>query len=355
MIKTKLLIYGFALLLFANIMGCDDYQRTEVKDSIFVNMSSINPFVGDEIQLVASPTDGTYKYTWSSENSEVATVSNNGLVNVLSEGFTTIIVKGGSIETKIPLTASVRIPLTDLILSESSVTLFLRQGATILTTNVPENANDIGTYAWYSEDPNIATVNEVGKITAINEGETNIVCKVGDIVKKVSVLSATTFPFKGPHILSAEKPLELLAADFDFGGEGNAFHDADAANRANSNYRRNNGDPQGSAVDVEGNGTNIGYTNGGEWLLYTLEVVDEGEYLVEVSLSAAGNNGKFHLEINNVPVTDVVPIPNNGSWGNWRWFPPTPLTVNFKKGKQKFKYYFDGGDHNLRGYRFTKK
>lgn len=355
MIKTKLLIYGFALLLFANIMGCDDYQRTEVEDNIFVNMSSLTPFVGDEIQLVASPTDGTYNYTWSSENSEVATVNNSGLVNVLSEGFTTIIVRGGNLETKIPLTASVRIPLTDVVLSETSVTLFLRQGATILTTNVPDNANDIGDYTWYSEDPNIATVNEVGKITAVNEGETNIVYKVGDIVKKVSVLSATTFPFKGPHILSAEAPYKLMAADFDFGGEGNAFHDADAANKTNNNYRRDNGDPQGSAVDIEGNGANLGYTNAGEWLVYTLEVVDEGDYLVEISLSANSNDAKFHLEIDNVPVTDVIDIPNNNSWGDYRWIPPTPLTVHFKKGKQKFKYYFDGGGHNLAAYKFTKK
>ena len=356
MIKTKLLIYGFALLLFVNSIGCEDYSRTEVEDNIFVNMSSLNPFVGDEIQLIASPTDGTYKYTWSSENTEIATVNDKGLVNVVSEGFTNIIVKSGALSTKIPLTAAVRIPLVNVKLSVESLTLFLKQNFTILKTNEPENANDAKSYRWYSENPNIATVDEVGKVTAVSEGETNIVYKVGNIEKKIPFSSVTTLPFKGPHRLTAEAPYELLAANFDIGGEGNAFHDATTSNgTGNDNYRRNNGDVTSKPVEIEGNGNNVGYTNAGEWLLYTIEVIDEGDYLVDISLSANGNGARFHLEINNKDVTGVIDIPNNGSWGNWRWIPPTPITINFKKGKQKIKYYFDGGAHNLRALRFTKK
>lgn len=185
--KINFLIYGLAFLMFVNIIGCDDYSRTEVEDNIFVNMSSLNSFVGDEIQLVASPTDGTYQYTWTSEDTEVATVDNSGLVKVLSEGYTIIIVRSGNIKTQVPLTSSVRIPLVDVLLSESSLILFLEKDFTILTENVPEDANDLGHYVWYSENPDIAMVDEVGKITAISEGETNIIYKVGGIKKQISV------------------------------------------------------------------------------------------------------------------------------------------------------------------------
>lgn len=192
MIKAKQLLYGLSLLLFATSMGCDDYSRTEVKDNIFVNLSSLSPFVGDEIQLVASPTDGTYTYTWLSEHSEVATVSNSGLVNVVGQGFTNIIVKSGALETKVPLTSVVRIPLVDVELSASTITVGIKKTFTVLTINVPENANDIGSYKWYSEDPSIATVDEIGKVTGVKVGETNIVYKVGSIenpiVKYLKVL-----------------------------------------------------------------------------------------------------------------------------------------------------------------------
>ncbi|MDD2243641.1 MAG: Ig-like domain-containing protein [Dysgonamonadaceae bacterium] len=355
--KTKFLKYSLVLLLLIGFIGCNDYVRTEVEKNIYVNHTSLNPFVGEQIQLMASPTDGTYKYTWLSEHPEVATVDINGLVNVIAEGFTNIIVKGGDIETKVPLTAVKRIPVTDVVLSETAIESFVNAKKTILVNYIPQQANDIPEYTWYSENEHIATVNEIGKITLVGEGSTNIVYKIGDIVKKVSIYSALTLPFKGPHTLSAATPCEIPAANFDFGGEGNAFHDQDTNNRSNNNYRRDNGDSNGSAVEVEGNGTNVGYTNKDEWLIFTIDVVDPGEYIVDISLSANGNNAAFHIQLDGVNVTPggSVKVPNNSSWGNWRWFPNSGLSINFPVGKHRVKYYFDGGDHNLRALRFTKK
>lgn len=355
--KTKFLKYSLVLLLLIGFIGCNEYVRTEVDKNIYVNHTSLNPFVGEQIQLQASPTDGTYKFSWMSEHPEVATVDNNGLVNVIAEGFTNIVVRGGDIETKVPLTAVTKVPLTDVVLSETDIVSFVNVNKTILVTYIPQQANDIPEYTWYSENENIATVNAIGKITFVGEGSTNIVYKVGDIEKKVSVYSALTLPFKGPHILSAAAPYELPAAKFDLGGEGNAFHDQDTNNRTSNNYRRDNGDNNGSAVDVEGNGVNLGYTNKDEWLIFTVEVVDPGEYLVDISLSANGNNAAFHIELDGVNVTSggTVKVPNNGSWSSWRWLPNPALTINFPAGKHRVKYYFDGGDHNLRALRFTKK
>ncbi|WP_373825125.1 carbohydrate-binding protein [Bacteroides heparinolyticus] len=166
--------------------------------------------------------------------------------------------------------------------------------------------------------------------------------------------AAYTRPFKGPHVISASQPLELPAVHFDLGGERYAFHDFDTANRTNNNYRSRNGDPQGDAADIEGDGVNIGYTNAGEWLLYTVEVLDEGEYLFDISESAGADGGKFHLEINDVKATETIHVPNNHSWGAWRWHPETPATINLTKGIHKIKFRFENGGFNLRALRFIK-
>lgn len=352
--RTSFFKYGIILFLLSWYISCDDeYVRTDADKAIFVNRMSLNLFVGDEIQLVASPTDGTYTYSWSSEDTNIATVDNNGLVIVASEGNTNIIVRSGDIETKVPLTAVEKVALQDVILSDTNLEMFPGFSKTIFVTNVPENANDIPADKWVSNDESIATVNANGEISVVGEGVTDIIYQIGNIVKKVKIDAAYSRPFKGPHILSADAPYELLAADFDIGGEGNAFHD-DATIRGNT-YRQDNGDARSPQVDIEGNGTNIGYTNADEWLMYTLEVKDAGTYKVEVNLSANGTSGAFHLEMDGQNVTGTVNVPNNGSWNSWRYITdPKMDNINLSEGRHRMKFYFEGSGFNLKGYKFTK-
>jgi len=187
--KEKKIKYGLVLLILTAMMaGCTEYIRTEVEKDIYVNKLEISAFVGDQIQLVASPTDGTMQYKWSSENPDIASVDGNGLVKILSEGNTNIIVSSGDISRQVPVIASVRIALVDVVLSETSLELLPGGRKTILVTNVPENANDLPAYNWYSENPDIVTVNEIGELTVVGEGMTNVVYQVGSIIRKVMQL-----------------------------------------------------------------------------------------------------------------------------------------------------------------------
>ncbi len=355
--KTEFLKYGLSILLLGYISGCDNYEQKIIEKNIYVDRQSLSLFIGQTVQLTASPTDGTYQYQWSSEDASVATVTSNGLVEVISEGFTNIVVSSGDLFTKVPLTAVVRVPLEDVSVSESFLELIPGGKKTILVTYIPDNANDIPEYLWSSENPDIASVNIAGEITGVDEGVTTIVYRIGDIVKEVMVDVAYTRPFKGPHILSAAVPYELPAANFDLGGEGYAFHDQDANNHTgNDNYRRNNGDNQSTPVEIEGDGgNNVGYTNPGEWLLYTVEVIDEGEYLVEAQVAVPGT-GSFHIEVDGINVTGTIDVPNTNGWGNYTWVstPEDKLTLILTEGRHKIKYYFEGG-HNFRSLKFTKK
>jgi len=354
--KEKLLKFCLCILLTGSLWGCDDYERTGVEESISVDKSSLSLFVGGQVQLTASPADKIY--TWTSEDPAVATVS-DGLVEAVSEGVTNIIASDGIAETKVPVTVETKISLTGIELSEDTLELSPDEYTTVLVTLIPDNANDIpGTTSWTSENTSVAVVDAGGKITAIAEGETGIIHREGNFMKTVVVYVSNTRPFNGPHILSAAAPCTVMAADFDFGGEGNAFHDQDSSNsKGNDNYRQNGGDSNSYAVEVEGDdGNDIGYTNAGEWLLYTVEVKDAGDYVVGVNESAAKDGGKFHLEVDGTDVTGPIEIPNNGSWNDWRWVETaSPVTLTLTEGRHQIKFYFEISGYNFRALRFTKE
>lgn len=353
--KKTIVKYSLSLFLLVSLLtSCDAYERTEVLKSFFVDRQSLSLFVDQEIQLKASPTDGAYQYKWTSEDETVATVTNDGKVKAVGEGNTNIIVAANDITIEIPLTAVVRIPLEDVHLNVASFSGTPGEEKIVMMTYVPENANDIPAYSWASEDKSVALVNPNGKISLIKEGETNIVFRLGEKEIKIPVDVAYTRPFKGPHVLSANAPYELLAANFDFGGEGYAFHDNDEVSHTGNTYRSDNGDPNGYAVEIEGDGSNVGYTDPGEWLLYTVEVVDEGNYLVEAQVATPGY-GSFHIEVDEVDVTGTIEVTPTGGWGSFEWVssPEDDLTLNLTKGKHKIKYYFEGG-HNFKSLKFTK-
>ncbi len=351
--KKEFIKYGLCILLMGFMAGCDDYAQKEIQNYIYVDRTSLSLFVGQSLQLTASPTDGTYQYQWLSEDTKVATVTSNGLVEAIGEGSTNIVVRDGDLVTKVPVTSAVRVPLRDVSLGATHLELLPGGKKTILVTYIPDNANDIPKHSWRSENPDVVTVNVAGDITVVGEGVTNIVYQIGDIVKKIEVDAAYTRPFKGPHILSAAAPYDLFAANFDMGGEGYAFHDDDSGDNSGQggNYRRSNGDTSSDAVDIEGYGQNVGWTGAGEWLLYTVEVIDGGVYKVEAQVAVPGT-GSFHLEVNNENVTGTVGVPNTGGWGTFWWISVPDIT--FTEGRHKIKYYFEGG-HNFKSLKFTKK
>ena len=132
---------------------------------------------GATLQLTAtvSPSNATDKsVTWASSNTNVATVSSNGLVTAVGNGTATIIVttKTGSKTATCAVTVNI-IP-TGVSLNKTSATL-TSKGATVqLTATVsPTEAAD-KTVTWKSSNENVATVSSNGLVTAVGNGRTTI-------------------------------------------------------------------------------------------------------------------------------------------------------------------------------------
>jgi hypothetical protein len=351
--NMNLIVLRFAVLSCCVLLtaGCSKYERTEVTSSIYVDHTTLRMFAGETVQLRASPDESSFE--WTCEDAGVATVSSSGWVTAVSPGTTDIVVTDGNVHARVSLTVITRVTMTGMLLSTNYAELTPGAKVTAVAVRIPENANDGGAFLWTSDNIDVATVSSVGDITGVSEGETIITCRSGNFSETVRVSVAFTRPFKGPHILSSEAPYTLPAVDFDFGGEGYAFHDTNTGNSGNYSYRADNGDNASGAVDMSTpENPEIGWTATGEWLQYTVEVRTGGQYEVEVEQSSASANGRFRIEVDGVDRTDTVEVPNAGGWANFRW-DTVPVLLDLSEGVHKIKYYFVVGAHNLRTFRFT--
>ena len=168
--------------------------------------------------------------------------------------------------------------------------------------------------------------------------------------EKEKIRKTTTF--NGPHILTSEKPYILKSVDFDKGGPGVAFYDASPNTTRGEKYRRAGGDYNSKGMDIEQDSINIGYIEAGEWVIYTLDVQDAGDYLVSVEVSSTGS-GFFHMELNGMNVTGPVYLPVTGGWELWTWYNiPTPIKLT--QGKHQLRFYFGSTlAFNLKNIKFT--
>ncbi len=146
--------------------------------SVNLNNSSLEMYVGSDALLVATvlPSNATNKnVTWSSSNTNIASVS-NGLVVSLSPGTTVITVTtvDGGFTGRCTVTVQTPIiQLTGLRISQTSLTMVAGDETQLTTTPIPANASN-ASVVWSSLNGNIATVNQSGIVTAINQGTTRI-------------------------------------------------------------------------------------------------------------------------------------------------------------------------------------
>ena len=133
--------------------------------------------------------------------------------------------------------------------------------------------------------------------------------------------SFTAYPPRTPFNGVKEIPGIIECEDFDAGAEGMSFHDSDYVNEGDVKDYRDNG---GGVDLVKGNGgTVIGYTAQGEWLDYTVNVAQAGEYEYEATVSSGNDGAAFSLSvIKDGQMTQLakVKVPKTGDndWSKYK-------------------------------------
>ena len=151
-------------------------------ESVELNKTEIELNEGDSDTLVATvkPDDATDKtVTWSSSDSEVASVDDGGLVTAIKEGSVTITAAAGVVSTTCAVTVSKKeIAVESIELNITTLTLKKGKSETLSVTVKPDDATD-KTVTWSSSDASVATVSD-GTVTAVKEGTAIITAKAGD-------------------------------------------------------------------------------------------------------------------------------------------------------------------------------
>ena len=150
--------------------------------SIELDQTEVTVEEGDTLTLTATvnPDNADDKtVTWKSSNTDVAIV-NDGVVIALTPGTATITATAGGKTATCVITVEERfIPVTEVILSHTEVTLNVGDKLELTATVLPEDATK-KTVTWKSSSSKVASIRK-SVVTAVAEGTAIITAKAGDI------------------------------------------------------------------------------------------------------------------------------------------------------------------------------
>ncbi|MFM5535667.1 Ig-like domain-containing protein [Aeromonas veronii] len=153
--------------------------------------------------------DVTDQVDWSSFSPSVANISNNGIAQALNQGSSTITAKLGGYTATVQLDVSSAV-LTSIKIDNAtpSLTRTVMNNPTEARNSLPKGVNHNytaqGYYSdgsskevtrlvrWFSEDPELVTINNHGVATGIQAGDTNVVAQLDGIRASVPLTITNT-------------------------------------------------------------------------------------------------------------------------------------------------------------------
>lgn len=168
---------------------------------------------------------------------------------------------------------------------------------------------------------------------------------------------------KSPQIIPGKVENEL----YDLGGEGVAYHDTDSSNSGSGalnpadgsylhefrinesvdiSYTKSNGvdDNPFNFVEPEMGKLYLGWTEPGEWVNYSVDVMESGSYKVGLMFTS-NKSGNISLSVDDKVIAPSIFVPSTFvaedsiQWRNWHhWnYVDSLTTVQLSKGKQVLK------------------
>ena len=116
---------------------------------------------------------------WTSSDSSVATVDQDGFVTAISAGTATITVTTSDGGRTATCTVTVVVPVTDISLNKTRTTLPVGATESLTATITPSNATD-KSVTWFSSNTNVATVTDSGIVSAKAAGSATITVTTND-------------------------------------------------------------------------------------------------------------------------------------------------------------------------------
>ena len=251
-------LFKGAVMLAAIIIvsGCPHTVKTSTVSvtNVTLDKSMLSLVIGTSGKLTATvtPENATNKaVTWSSDTPEIVSVDQDGKVTAKAVGKAVITVKtkdGGKTATCTITVSSVAV--TNVTLDKSMLSLVIGTSGKLTATVTPKNATNKAV-TWSSDTPEIASVDQEGKVIAKAVGKAVITAKSKDSAKKASCTVIVTESAVAVTDVTLDKPTLALAI-----GESSKLAATVAPESAtNPAVTWSSDAPEVASVDQEGNVT----------------------------------------------------------------------------------------------------
>ncbi|MCF0167320.1 MAG: Ig-like domain-containing protein [Bacteroidales bacterium] len=180
----KFLVFLVTVLL---IVACE--PKEVAVTSVTVTPSAIELTEGEGAASLSAkvlPENAIAPVSWTSSDTGIAAVSQSGVVTPLKAGTATVTATAGEKSGTCKVTVKARIiNVTGVTLNKTEMALTVGDEETLEATVAPENATNKNV-RWKSSDADVATVDNVGKVTAVMPGEATITVTTEDGCKTAS-------------------------------------------------------------------------------------------------------------------------------------------------------------------------
>lgn len=170
---------------------------------VYINENDGVVYVGEEKQLTATvypETAENKQVEWYSENPDIATVDENGLVRGIANGEVVIgcktLVGGYGAVYKIKVETGVE----SVMLNYSTNSIFATETFQLRASIMPETATN-KSVTWSTDNPAVATVSTTGLVTGVGRGTAVITCTTAD---GITSASCTVTVKKKTHVQNIE-------------------------------------------------------------------------------------------------------------------------------------------------------
>ncbi|WP_262244975.1 cellulase family glycosylhydrolase [Parapedobacter soli] len=151
----------------------------------------------------------------------------------------------------------------------------------------------------------------------------------------------------------------LPAVDFDMGRQGAAYFDTDTASyhyTPGMNTQGNRGRSyRNDGVDIQPDSTghHIFHIKDGEWLQYTINVIDEAITSLSLCVASKTGTGRITLLIDGQVLSDPIAVPATGGSQQWAYI---PIDIpELTTGKHVLRVRADIGGFNFKSIAFGKQ
>ncbi len=300
-------------------------------ESLSINKTSADLVYGGTVQLsvTPNPSSASSDVTWSSSNTNVATVSSSGLVTAYNKTGSATITATSTSDTSISVSCVVTVSEPSNIditsISASSISLQVDSTSGIDVSYSPSNAYPTPTYTFESNDTSVATVDNDGSVTGISAGETTITIKA----YQDGTLKATT----SCAVTVTEKPVVGDSATIEF--KTNSSDDTSALDKDKVIDQISGGSEYVDSVTTATklypgiNGLKLGSNSASGQLVFTVSSSINSYKVTSITINSVkygSDTGTLTLSVNGSSVLSNISPGSSGTDSTYS--PSSSITVN---------------------------